>query len=123
VASLEAVIACEVPPLDGTRPDLPADLVSAVHRALEKDPAKRFRSARQMARALARVLRRVAEPTDAEPLGQSVATARERLGMPPRDLPPEKLVPLRQPRAELLESEEVPRDSMEIPLIPRADGD
>lgn len=121
VATLEAVMACEVPPLDGTRPDLPAELVRAVHRALERDPQKRFRSARRMARALARVLRRVAEPTDAEPLGESVATARERLGLPPRDLPPEKLVPLRQPRAAPLESDETLQDSVQIPIVPRAD--
>lgn len=118
--TLKAVMACEVPPLSETRPDLPADLVSAVHRALERKPEARFKNARQMARALARVLRRVAEPTDAEPLGESVATARERLGMPPRDLPPKKLVPLRQPRPEELESDEAVRDSVEIPLVPGA---
>lgn len=118
--TLKAVMACDVPRLDTTRPDLPSDLVQAVHKALERDPKKRFKSARQMARALARVLRRVAEPTDAEPLGESVATARERLGLPPRDLPPEKLIAVRQPRAEVLASDETARDSVEVPLAPRA---
>jgi len=64
-------------------------------------------------------LRRVAEPTDAEPLGQSVAVARERLGMPPRDLPPKELAPLRRSRPDLLTPEEPhDRDSIAIPLIP-----
>ena len=48
------------PPLDGLRPDLPRSLVRAVHRALEKEPARRFASAGEMAAAL---------PTDAELLG------------------------------------------------------
>lgn len=119
--SLKLVMACEIPPLRETRPDLPEELTQAVHRALERDPKKRFRSAQQMARALARVLRRVAEPTDAEPLGLSVATSRERLGLPPRDLPPERLAPLRRTHAaerlDGLDSSE----SAEIPLIPGRD--
>lgn len=118
--SLKNVVACEVPDLAETRPDLPSDLVTCVHRALERDPAQRYKSARNMARAIARVLRRVAEPTDAEPLGESVATARERLGMPPRDLPPKKLAPLRRgPGAEKLEPED--SDSVRIPLLESAD--
>lgn len=126
IDSLQLVMKCDVPPLEDTRPDLPADLVRAVHRALEKDPAKRFGNARQMARALARVLRRVAEPTDAEPLGQSVATARERLGLPPRDLPPRRLAPLkRQKTARELDVGGLELDddeSMQVPLVDRADG-
>ncbi len=119
--SLKLVMQCDVPDLSETRPDLPSDLVRAVHRALERDPGRRFGSAQQMARALARVLRRVAEPTDAEPLGQSVATARERLGLPPRDLPPRKLAPLKRAtsaqRLEAMDSE----DSLEIPLVETRD--
>lgn len=115
VASLKAVMACDIPRLDELRPDLPPELSQAVHRALERDPQERYHTAREMARALARVLRRVAEPTDAEPLGQSVATARERLGLPPRDLPPERLVPLRRPRPDLLEPGGAP-DSLKVPL-------
>ncbi|HBQ16961.1 MAG TPA: hypothetical protein DEF51_39450 [Myxococcales bacterium] len=115
-------MACEVPPLESTRPDLPAELTRTVHRALERDPQKRFRTARQMARALARVLRRVAEPTDAEPLGESVALARERLKLPPRDLPPSQLVPLRRSRpGDLLgEGDDDLRESVEIPAFPSA---
>jgi eukaryotic-like serine/threonine-protein kinase len=40
------------PPLDERRPDLPAHVVAAVHRALEKSPEARFDSARQMQAAL-----------------------------------------------------------------------
>jgi serine/threonine-protein kinase len=40
------------PPLDELRPGLPAGLVRAVHRALEKEPADRFASAEQFAAAL-----------------------------------------------------------------------
>lgn len=124
--TLKNVMRCEIPPLSSTRPDLPEELTRAVHRALERDPRKRYRSAQQMARALARVLRRVAEPTDAEPLGESVALARERLKLPPRDLPPSQLVPLRRSRpGDLLaqpgEEEENIRESVEIPVVPRAE--
>lgn len=118
VDSLRAVIRCEVPHLSTIRPDLPEGLIDGVHRALERDPKKRFTSAQSMARSLARVLRRVAEPTDAEPLGQSVALARERLGMPPRDLPPEKLVPLRRTRPESRGADTDDDDSLELPITP-----
>ncbi|MGE0787281.1 MAG: serine/threonine-protein kinase [Sandaracinaceae bacterium] len=118
--SLQLVMNCEIPDLATTRPDLPDELIRTVHRALEKEPERRYATARQMARALARVLRRVAEPTDAEPLGESVATARERLGMPPRDLPPKTLAPLkRTTSAQRLEAAD--SDSLEIPLVNRAD--
>ena len=40
------------PPLGAARPDLPRALVKAVHRALEKDPARRFQSAAEMAAAI-----------------------------------------------------------------------
>ncbi len=119
IDSLRNIVACRVPPLGDIRPDLPPALVATIDRALERDPRKRWGSAREMTRALAQVLRRVAEPTDAEPLGESVRTARERLGMPPRDLPPEVLVPLKRQRPALLTPEDpLDRESMAIPLIP-----
>jgi serine/threonine-protein kinase len=40
------------PPLGAARPDLPRALVKAVHKALEKDPARRFQSAAEMAAAI-----------------------------------------------------------------------
>jgi serine/threonine-protein kinase len=120
IETLKQVLDCDIPSLAQMRPDLPIDLVAAVHQALEREPDKRFTSARLMAHALARVLRRVAEPTDAEPLGQSVATARERLGLPARDLPPDKLEPLRRSQPHL-DATQPDSDSIAIPLIPRAD--
>jgi serine/threonine-protein kinase len=66
-----------VPSLLETRPDTPAALAEVIHVALEKDPADRFESAREMQRALAAILRSQPEPTDADPLGQSVRKALE----------------------------------------------
>jgi serine/threonine-protein kinase len=45
------------PPVAEIRPDLPAELVQLVTRALDKDPTRRFASAAEMRAALARVLR------------------------------------------------------------------
>jgi hypothetical protein len=57
-------------------------LTSAVHRVLEKDPARRFRSAREMLEALTDVLRVLPESTDGLALGRSVREARSRLAGP-----------------------------------------
>jgi serine/threonine-protein kinase len=73
----------DVPPLHAQRPDLPPALVEVIHAALEPDPARRFGSAREMARALAAVLRTVPDAVDEEPLGASVRAARVRLGKDP----------------------------------------
>lgn len=70
----------KVPLLTFKRPNLPMALSSAVHRALEKDPARRFRSARDMLEALTDVLRVLPDSTDAMALGKSVREARDRLG-------------------------------------------
>lgn len=70
----------EIPRLSELRTDLPGALEVAVHQALEPDPAARYESATDMARALAAILRSHPEPIDAEPLGRSVRDARERLG-------------------------------------------
>lgn len=94
VESLRNVMRCRVPRLDQLRPELPTELAAAVHRALERNPERRFLSARAMVRGLSRVLRDVPEPTDGGPLGESVELCRRRLGMPPRDVPPSRLAPL-----------------------------
>ncbi len=53
--SLLVAIATEsYPPLDAVRPELPAMLVAAVHRALEKDPSIRFADVASFAAALER---------------------------------------------------------------------
>jgi serine/threonine-protein kinase len=70
----------KVPLLSLKRRNLPMALASAVHRALEKDPARRFRSAREMLEAFTDVLRVLPESTDEKALGRSVREARSRLG-------------------------------------------
>jgi hypothetical protein len=69
----------KVPLLSMKRRNLPMALCSAVHRVLEKDPARRFRSAREMLEALTDVLRVLPESTDAMALGKSVREAKIRL--------------------------------------------
>jgi eukaryotic-like serine/threonine-protein kinase len=69
-----------VPLLSARRPDLPLGIVTAVHRALEKQPARRFGSAREMRTELTRQLRMLPAPVDSAVLAQSVADARKRLG-------------------------------------------
>ncbi|MCC6748121.1 MAG: serine/threonine protein kinase [Deltaproteobacteria bacterium] len=78
----------EIPALSSMRKDLPPPFSRIVERSLAREPKDRYASARQMGRELAGLLRRVAEPTDAQVVGQSVAEARRRLQrLPP--VPPE----------------------------------
>jgi len=72
---LRAVRAADVPPLDARRGDLPVDLPQVIHRALSKNPADRFSSARSMARSLANILRLTPHPTGADVIGKAVAEA------------------------------------------------
>ena len=51
-AIMRKIVEEPVPRLDGTRDDLPPALVDAVARALQKDPAARFSSAKAMLQAL-----------------------------------------------------------------------
>lgn len=68
----------KVRPLDERRPDVPARLVAAVHKALSMDPADRFASAREMSWEIEDVLREEGPPIDEETLvGRAVAQARE----------------------------------------------
>jgi serine/threonine-protein kinase len=76
---LLAVREAKVCPLGQYRPDLPKELIVAIHGALAADPAARPKTALHLARQLANVLRRVPEPTDASILGNSVQQARTRL--------------------------------------------
>jgi serine/threonine protein kinase len=72
----------KVPMLSMKRRNLPMALTSVVHRALEKDPARRFRTAREMLEALTEVLRVLPDSTDAMALGKSVREAQARLASP-----------------------------------------
>jgi serine/threonine-protein kinase len=53
----ELIRKCEVPPLIERRKDLPPPMVDAIHRALSPDPAKRFKSAREMGAVFGEILR------------------------------------------------------------------
>jgi serine/threonine-protein kinase len=82
---LLAVRKGEVPDLKVERPDIPPTLAEVVGSSLTQNPEERFQSAREMARALASVLRSTTEQADAEPLGASVKASRVRLGKDPVD--------------------------------------
>lgn len=64
-----------VPLLSLHRSELPMGLTTAVHRALERDPRRRFASARQMLQALTEVLRVWPASTDATAIAASVKDA------------------------------------------------
>lgn len=69
--------AVQIASLDHERPDLPQDLVDLVHRALAKDPAERFQSAREMAGELAGLLAAAPDGGDSQTtLGKVVQAAR-----------------------------------------------
>jgi serine/threonine-protein kinase len=67
------------PLLDLKRPHLPLSLSAAIHRALEREPRRRFGSAIEMLRELTAVLRVLPSATDARVLAKSVAEATARL--------------------------------------------
>src|SRR5690606_26620044 len=64
-----------VPMLSLERPDLPLSITQAIHRALERDPARRFGSAREMLVALAVGMRILPEPVDRQHLSKSFQAA------------------------------------------------
>jgi serine/threonine-protein kinase len=108
---LLAVRKGEVPDLREPRPDIPPPMVDAITRSLAHDPNERFRDAREMARALASVLRTASENADAEPLGTSVKAARKRLGKDTSELPMVVVQP--PPPAEVT----APRKRVDAPVI------
>jgi serine/threonine protein kinase len=73
---------CEVGPLDVRRPDVPPALAAVVHRSWAKEPADRFPTAREMAGALAEILKTTASGDTHKLLGSMVHEARKRLGVP-----------------------------------------
>ena len=74
---------CVVPSLAELRPDLPAGLVTAVERSLEREPADRFASARAMAKDLSAVLAEAGWTEDSRlQLGFGVLAARSKRGVP-----------------------------------------
>src|SRR5450432_4608302 len=73
----------KIPLLSMKRPNLPIAITSAVHRALERDPAQRFDSARQMLDVLTSVLRVLPHSVDSRVLSNSFHAAKERLKAAP----------------------------------------
>jgi serine/threonine protein kinase len=69
----------KIPLLSMKRPNLPIAITSAVHRALERDPAQRFDSARQMLDALSSVLRVLPASVDSRVLAPAICAAQARL--------------------------------------------
>lgn len=84
IASALRVREAVVPLLAVKRPGLPLRLTQAVHRALEREPARRFASAQEMLEALRGVLRVLPQSLDAVALSQSFRAARARLSGGPR---------------------------------------
>jgi len=71
----------QVPSLVDVRPDLPPRLAAIIARSLDRDPGRRYESAREMGMDLASLLRDDHEPTDDEVLAGSVSWAMHRLGL------------------------------------------
>ncbi len=90
-----------VPPLADVRAGLPPALVSAVHRALSRDAADRFPTAREMGRALATALREAPEPVDTGRIAEAVAKARRSRASAPGALHAKK------PKTEVLDLDEL----------------
>jgi len=67
---LQAVVRAEYPPLEDVAPNVPSDLVAVVERCLEKDPARRYRTAADLAHDLA-----VFQGTDAVSLAEAPTLA------------------------------------------------
>jgi serine/threonine-protein kinase len=82
VASALLVRDARVPILGVRRPGLPLQLSQAVHRALEREPSRRFASAQEMLETLRGLLRVLPNSTDAVALGQSFRAAQARLASP-----------------------------------------
>jgi serine/threonine-protein kinase len=79
----------EIPPLRELRSDLPVELIEIIERALAKELDRRYQTAKEMLRALTKVLRRITESTDAYTLSQTAIVARRFLGLPEaRTAPP-----------------------------------
>jgi eukaryotic-like serine/threonine-protein kinase len=78
---IRAIAEARVPLLSMKRPALPMRLTTAVHRALERDPARRFGSALEMLETLREVLRVIPDSTSGPALTRAIAEARRRLAV------------------------------------------
>ncbi len=67
----------DIPPISEMRPDVPQRFAAIVERALARDPDDRFRSALQMQRVIAKLLRDIPEAPDAKLIARSVRSVRQ----------------------------------------------
>jgi eukaryotic-like serine/threonine-protein kinase len=79
----------DIPPVSEVRPDVPQRFAAIVERALARDPEDRFRSADQMGRVIARLLRDTPEQPDQALIARCVASVRDFLksGQQPSVIP------------------------------------
>jgi serine/threonine-protein kinase len=88
VEVIELIAQARVPLLSVKRPTLPMRLTTAVHRALERAPGRRFGSAFEMLEALREVLRVIPGSTSGPALALSIAEAQRALGRERVPTPP-----------------------------------
>jgi serine/threonine-protein kinase len=69
--------ACQVPPITERRSDVPPALAAVLDIGLAADPANRFATAEEFARALSQIMKQAAELSPASALGAAVAQARQ----------------------------------------------
>jgi serine/threonine-protein kinase len=105
---------CVVQPLRPVRPDVPAAFVQLINRALQRDITQRFPSAREFARQIGTVLKKVQLRKDLHSvLARSVIDARAAMGLTGRTGDPGTVTPV----ADFLVEEETPR----LEQLPKAD--
>jgi serine/threonine-protein kinase len=91
------IAAADAPPLHDERPDIPREFAELVHRALARDPARRFPSTREMAKRLGDVLKVSTAREDLyESLARTVKQARSDLGIGGRTQGPLSESPLEE---------------------------
>ncbi len=102
---------CMVQPLRPLRPDVPPPFIAIIQRALSANVDARFPSAREMARQVGTVLKKVQLRKDLHTvLARSVVEAREGMGLGPRTGDPSTATPI---------ASIVPDDTPRIELAPK----
>src|SRR5882672_8014711 len=77
--------ACQIPPIQARRKDLPAALAAILELALSAEPANRYATADEFAHALDQVIKQAVGINTAAMLGAAVAEARAQLKVVERD--------------------------------------
>jgi serine/threonine protein kinase len=119
---IEKVALASVPDIRELRPEVPPALADIVRTALSVDPAHRYRTAREMVTAIARVLRTLDGPVDGDVIAESVLKAREWAGIATgrrsvEDLEAERLRRTEAVRTALLAPPDLEGGSGAIPLL------